>query len=162
MTYAADMFSWYAGSVEADVYFCPERHGTYFGGFYMKDMPAMGKRDYDISLSRTGDGGSDFLDTLTAEQRAWVDRTLASLSLREQVGQMVMVWVLGDYTSTSDPSFVEMFANEARLAARLSHPNIVTVYEAGETDGVEEAFVLRRHVPGLVGLHLAARDRRGS
>jgi hypothetical protein len=23
MTYAADMYSWYAGSVDADVYFCP-------------------------------------------------------------------------------------------------------------------------------------------
>jgi hypothetical protein len=31
MTYASDLFSWYAGSVEADVYFCPERHGTYYG-----------------------------------------------------------------------------------------------------------------------------------
>ena len=70
MTYASEMYGWYAGTVVSDVYFCPERHGTYFGGFYMKDMPAMGKRDYDISLSRTGDGGSDFLDTLTAEQRA--------------------------------------------------------------------------------------------
>lgn len=45
---------------------------------------------------------------LTSGQRAWVDRTLASLSLREQVGQMVMVWVLGDYTSTGDPSYAEV------------------------------------------------------
>jgi hypothetical protein len=28
----------------------------------MKDMPAMGKRDYDISTSRTGDSGRDFLE----------------------------------------------------------------------------------------------------
>jgi phosphatidylethanolamine-binding protein (PEBP) family uncharacterized protein/Spy/CpxP family protein refolding chaperone len=69
MTYASEFFSWYAGSVEADVYFCPERHGTYFGGFYMKDMPAMGKRDYDISTSVTGDSGETFVQTLTAEQR---------------------------------------------------------------------------------------------
>jgi hypothetical protein len=69
MTYASEFFSWYAGSVEADVYFCPERHGTYFGGFYMKDMPAMNKRDYDISTSVTGDSGKDFLNTLTATQR---------------------------------------------------------------------------------------------
>jgi len=45
MTYASEMFSWYAGSVEADVYFCPERHATYFGSFYMKDIPAMGKQE---------------------------------------------------------------------------------------------------------------------
>ena len=54
MTYASEFFSWTAGNLDADTYFCPERHGTYFGGFYMKDMPAMGKRDYDISLSQIG------------------------------------------------------------------------------------------------------------
>ena len=70
MTYASEFFSWYAGSVEADVYFCPERHGTYFGSFYMKDMPAMGKKDYDISTAITGDSGEMFLQVLTAEQRA--------------------------------------------------------------------------------------------
>jgi len=69
MTYASEFFSWYAGSVEADVYFCPERHGTYFGGFYMKDMPAMGKRNYDISTAVTGDSGEAFLRLLSAEQR---------------------------------------------------------------------------------------------
>lgn len=70
MTLASEFFSWYAGSVEADTYFCPERHGTYFGGFYMKDMPAMGKRDYDISTALTGDAGEAFLEALTPQQRA--------------------------------------------------------------------------------------------
>jgi Raf kinase inhibitor-like YbhB/YbcL family protein len=70
MTYASEFFSWMAGSVTADVYFCPERHGTYFGGFYMKDMPAMGKRNYDISTAVTGDSGENFLKLLNAEQRA--------------------------------------------------------------------------------------------
>lgn len=69
MTFASEFFSWYAGSVEADTYFCPERHGTYFGGFYLKDMPAMGKRDFDISTSVTGDSGKEFLNVLTGEQR---------------------------------------------------------------------------------------------
>jgi len=69
MTYASEFFSWYAGSITADTYFCPERHGTYFGGFYMKDMPAMGKRNYDISTSLTGDSGKTFLEVLTDGQR---------------------------------------------------------------------------------------------
>jgi len=69
MTYASEFFSWYAGSVEADTYFCPERHGTYFGGFYMKDMPAMGKKDFDISTSVTGDSGKAFIQALTPEQQ---------------------------------------------------------------------------------------------
>ena len=45
---------------------------------------------------------------LSDPQRHWVDSTLGSLSLRERVGQMVMVWVLGDYTSTGDSSFAEV------------------------------------------------------
>jgi hypothetical protein len=69
MTYASEFFSWYAGSVEADTYFCPERHGTYFGSFYMKDAPAMGKRNYSISTSLTGDKGESFLNSLTAPQQ---------------------------------------------------------------------------------------------
>ena len=78
MTYASEFFSWYAGSVEADVYFCPERHGTYFGSFYMKDMPAMGKKDYDISTSITGDSGEMFLQSLTAEQRTPITAIIAN------------------------------------------------------------------------------------
>jgi Spy/CpxP family protein refolding chaperone len=77
MTYASEFFSWTAGSIEADTYFCPERHGTYFGGFYMKDMPAMGKRDYDISTSVTGESGRTFLhDVLTPEQRKQIESIL--------------------------------------------------------------------------------------
>ena len=73
MTYASEFFSWYAGSIEADTYICPERQGTYFGGFYMKDMPAMNKRDYDISISITGDSGEAFLnDVLNSEQRGCI------------------------------------------------------------------------------------------
>ncbi|MCP4542087.1 MAG: hypothetical protein GY832_33595, partial [Chloroflexi bacterium] len=68
MTYAGDMFSWYAGSVEADVYFCPERQGTYFGSFYLKDAPAMGNPDYTISSSLTGDMGDTMLGFLSADQ----------------------------------------------------------------------------------------------
>jgi beta-N-acetylhexosaminidase len=45
---------------------------------------------------------------LTPEQRAWVDSTLASLSLRERIGQMINVWVLGDYTNRRDSSFAEV------------------------------------------------------
>jgi hypothetical protein len=69
MTYASEMFSWYAGSADADVYFCPERHATYFGSFYMKDIPAMGNANFSISTSLTGDSGEAFLAALTAPQR---------------------------------------------------------------------------------------------
>jgi hypothetical protein len=73
MTYASEFFSWYAGSIEADVYFCPERHGTYFGSFYMKDMPAMGNPDYSIPTELTGDSGEAFLNLLTTSQRTIIE-----------------------------------------------------------------------------------------
>jgi beta-N-acetylhexosaminidase len=37
--------------------------------------------------------------------RHWVDSTLASLSLREKVGQLLMPWVLGDYTAFNTDEF---------------------------------------------------------
>ncbi len=72
MTYASEFFSWYAGSVQADTYFCPERHGTYFGSFYMKDAPAMGKPGYSISTSLTGDKGEAFIAALMPQQQSLV------------------------------------------------------------------------------------------
>lgn len=45
-----------------------------------------------------------------------------------------------------DPQFVDMFINEAKIAARLAHPNIVQVYELGEQDG--EFFIVMEYVKG--------------
>ena len=68
MTYASEMYAWYAGSVTSDTYFCPERHGTYFGSFYLKDWPAMGNPDYTIDETLTANAGTDFLSILTTDQ----------------------------------------------------------------------------------------------
>jgi len=82
MTYAGDIFSWYAGNVDADVYFCPERHGTYYGGFYIKDGPAIGVPGYQISTSLTATAGKALSDPsagyVTASQAA-IMNTLAGL-----------------------------------------------------------------------------------
>lgn len=72
MTYASEFFSWYAGSVESDTYFCPEGHGTYFGSFYMKDAPAVHQKNYSISTALTGDSGEAFLNALNPSQREQV------------------------------------------------------------------------------------------
>ncbi len=63
MTYASDIYSWYAGSLEADIYFCPERHGTYYGGFYIKDAPAVGHEGYSIDEQMTATAGAALIDT---------------------------------------------------------------------------------------------------
>ncbi len=46
----------------------------------------------------------------------------------------------------ADPHFVEMFLREARLSARLTHPNIVQVFELGQVDG--EYFLALEHLAG--------------
>ena len=63
MTYAGDLYSWYAGSITADVYFCPERHGTYFGSFFIKDAPAVGHPGYSIDETMTAVVGSALVDS---------------------------------------------------------------------------------------------------
>ena len=77
MSYAGDIFSWYAGGLDADVYFCPERHGTYYGSFYMKDAPAVGVPGYSIDEQLTATAGSALCDPtkgyVTADQAKLVN-----------------------------------------------------------------------------------------
>jgi hypothetical protein len=68
MTYASEIYAWYVGSVTSDVYFCPERHGTYFGSFYLKDWPAMGNPNYTIDETLTASAGQNFLSILSTTQ----------------------------------------------------------------------------------------------
>jgi hypothetical protein len=68
MTYASEIYAWYAVTVTSDVYFCPERHGTYFGSFYLKDWPAMGNPNYTINETLTASAGQNFLAILTPAQ----------------------------------------------------------------------------------------------
>ncbi len=44
------------------------------------------------------------------------------------------------------PAFNQQFQNEARAAANLSHPNIVTVYDYGVDN--DESFIVMEYVPG--------------
>jgi serine/threonine-protein kinase len=56
------------------------------------------------------------------------------------------------------PDFVAMFLDEARLAARLSHPHIVQIYDFGQHDGAY--FIAMEYVPGedLLSILRRARD----
>ena len=58
----------------------------------------------------------------------------------------------------SDPEFVGMFLNEARLAANLNHPNIVQLFEMGEADGAP--FIAMEYVPGPTIARLMRKMRR--
>jgi eukaryotic-like serine/threonine-protein kinase len=57
-----------------------------------------------------------------------------------------------------DQAFRERFLREARLAARLSHPNVVSVYDAGEDEG--RPYIAMEYVEGeTLGDVLAHRGR---
>jgi hypothetical protein len=109
MTYAGDMFSWYAGSVEADVYFCPERHGTYFGSFYMKDAPAVGNPGYSIDTTLTADKGRAFLAALTPAQATLVTGLvnsqrpclLAIVDVRQDIAIELRRFIAGESPSSA-------------------------------------------------------------
>ncbi len=45
---------------------------------------------------------------LDADARRWVDETLATLTLREAVAQLVIPWIPGGYASESDPQFQDL------------------------------------------------------
>jgi serine/threonine-protein kinase len=66
-------------------------------------------------------------------------------ALDERLDRQVAVKVMSSALST-DPAFVDRFAREARVAARLSHPNAVAVYDQGADDG--HVFLVMELVSG--------------
>lgn len=59
-----------------------------------------------------------------------------------------------------DPSFVDMFLREARIVARLNHPNIVQIFELGEEQG--SYFIAMEYIHGSTVRELQVlADREG-
>jgi serine/threonine-protein kinase len=76
-----------------------------------------------------GKGG---MSTVYRARDRLLERTVAIKLLHEQYSR--------------DDDYVERFRREARAAARLSHPNIVTVIDRGESDGRQ--FIVFEYVDG--------------
>ncbi|WP_320673276.1 serine/threonine-protein kinase, partial [Patulibacter defluvii] len=103
-------------------------------------MPGPGDQIDDYRIERrlgSGGMGSVFLAEHT--------------TLGRQVALKLLAVDLAD-----DPSFRERFEREARLAARLDHPNVVAVYDAGSDDA--GLWLAMRYVAGE---DLRQRLRRG-
>jgi tRNA A-37 threonylcarbamoyl transferase component Bud32 len=98
-----------------------------------------------VAGTGSGRGGLRGFD---APDAAELDTLLAGLEIIELVGRGGMGFVykarqrsldrlvavkLFPRDAYEDPSFAERFANEARILANLSHPNIVAAYEFGES-----------------------------
>jgi formylglycine-generating enzyme required for sulfatase activity/tRNA A-37 threonylcarbamoyl transferase component Bud32 len=62
-----------------------------------------------------------------------------------ELDRVVALKVLKPYW-TDEPGFVTRFRREARVAARLRHPNIVTVHETGEAEG--QLYIAMEYLPG--------------
>jgi len=68
------------------------------------------------------------------------------LARDEELDRPVAIKLLAE-NLVGDSAFRDRFLREARLAARLSHPNVVSVYDAGEAeDG--RPFIVMEYVPG--------------
>jgi eukaryotic-like serine/threonine-protein kinase len=62
-----------------------------------------------------------------------------------ELDRAVAIKILHEHLA-DDESFHARFLREARLASRLSHPNVVRVYDAGETEG--RPFIVMEYVHG--------------
>jgi eukaryotic-like serine/threonine-protein kinase len=86
-------------------------------------------------------GTSDSLINTLFDGRYRVLRKLGSggmanvyLAEDEELGRRVAVKILNDRYANDD-LFIERFRREAKSAAGLSHPNIVSIYDRGEAEG---------------------------
>jgi eukaryotic-like serine/threonine-protein kinase len=82
--------------------------------------------------ARLGRGGMADVYRARREGAAGFERTV------------VVKKILGSHNE--DPQFVDMFINEAKISSRLTHPNIVQVYELGEEGN--EFFIVMEYVKG--------------
>jgi serine/threonine-protein kinase len=83
---------------------------------------------YDV-LGKIGEGGAAIV---YRARDLRLDRIVALKVLREAFG--------------SDPEFRRRFQREARIAASLNHPNIVDVYDYGQTD--QTYYIAMEHLDG--------------
>jgi beta-lactam-binding protein with PASTA domain/predicted Ser/Thr protein kinase len=67
------------------------------------------------------------------------------LAVDEELGRRVAIKILNE-RHANDEQFVERFRREAKNAAGLSHPNVVSVYDRGEAEGTY--YIAMEYVEG--------------
>ena len=95
--------------------------------------------------------GDHLIDTLF-DGRYLISRKLGSggmanvyLAHDQELGRRVAIKILDD-RHARDEQFVERFRREAQNAAGLSHPNIVSIYDRGDSEGTY--YIAMEHVEG--------------
>jgi eukaryotic-like serine/threonine-protein kinase len=94
----------------------------------MMNSPRLLNNRYQID-GRIGTGG---MAEVYRARDLMLERTVAIKLLREDF--------------SGDPAFRERFRQEAKAAANLSHPNIVTIHDFGFDD--QQIFIVMEYVPG--------------
>jgi hypothetical protein len=157
MTYAGDLFSWYAGSIEADVYFCPERHGTYFGSFYLKDAPAMGNPNYTIDETITGNMGANFLAALTDSQRALINNLVTTqkpallqiVDTRRAIATQLRLFISGQ--TPDQAKVLELAAKYGQLDGEIVYNYASTFAQIGKSLSSDQKTALMAMRTKLLG-----------
>lgn len=83
-------------------------------------------------IALLGQGGMARVLLTVAEGPAGVQKLLVVKEIRPELAK--------------DTEFVTMFMDEARLAARLNHPNLIQTYEVGDHDG--RPFIVMEYLEG--------------
>lgn len=91
-------------------------------------MSQMLANRYEL-MEKIGEGG---MAVVYKTRCTFLDRWVAIKILRDQYA--------------NNPEFVDRFQREARAAARLAHPNIVSIYDVGEDQG--RHFIVMEYVQG--------------
>ena len=126
-TYAGEMLAWYLGNIAADVYFCPERQGTYFGSFFMKDIKAMNNPSYTIDSNMTADMGDAFLSALNTTQKGLVTSLvteqktdlLSIVAKREEISALLRTFLTGG--TPSETAVINLSRQYGELDGEISY-----------------------------------------
>lgn len=79
-----------------------------------------------------------------------------------QIGRSVAIKTIsfGEQGLADDQRYRDRFLREARAAGRLSHPGIVTIYDAGQDSETGEPYLVMEHVAGEPLSRALSRERK--
>ena len=79
-----------------------------------------------------------------------------------QIGRLVAIKTISltDQEFTDEQEYRARFLREVRAAGRLSHPGIVTIFDAGQDTETEEPYLVMEHVTGEPLSRVLQRDRK--
>jgi phosphatidylethanolamine-binding protein (PEBP) family uncharacterized protein len=138
-TYAGEMLAWYLGNIDADVYFCPERQGTYFGSFFMKDIKAMKNTSYTIDSNMTADMGNSFLAALNTTQKALITDLvtvqkadlLSIVAKRNEISAMLRNFLAGG--TVAEDTIINLARQYGELDGEISYYYATNFSAVGST-----------------------------